>query len=179
MPASDVKIRHARADDAALIAEIGARMFEQAFAPDNKPEDMQGYLAKNFTLDMIKSELADPGSTFLLAYENEEPIGYARLNASEAPDSVTGPEPVELVRIYVDQKMIGKGYGSVLMKSCIEGAKHDGYKTIWLGVWDKNELAVRFYEKWGFTIVGNRVFVLGSDIQNDFIMERLVVSQIS
>lgn len=174
MPTPRLKIRHATEYDAALIAEIGARMFEETFGPDNKPEDMQNYLAKNFALDKIKSELADPGSTFLLAYENEEPIGYAKLEASEAPDSVNGPEPVELVRIYVDQKMIGKGYGSALMKSCIEQAKHDGYKTMWLGVWEKNEHAIKFYEKWGFTIVGPRVFVLGSDVQNDFIMQRAV-----
>jgi GNAT superfamily N-acetyltransferase len=174
MPAPRLKIRHATEYDAALIAGIGARTFEETFGPDNKPEDMQNYLAKNFALDKIKSELADPGSTFLLAYENEEPIGYAKLEASEAPDSVSGPEPVELVRIYVDQKLIGKGYGSVLMKSCIEQAKHDGYKTMWLGVWEKNEHAIRFYEKWGFTIVGPRVFVLGSDVQNDFIMQRAI-----
>jgi GNAT superfamily N-acetyltransferase len=174
MPASRLKIRHATTEDAALITEIGARMFEETFGPDNKAEDMQSYLAKNFTLDKIKSELADPGSTFLLAYEDEEPIGYAELEASEAPESVSGPEPVELVRIYVDQKMIGKGYGSALMKSCIGQAIHDGYKTIWLGVWEKNEHAIRFYEKLGFTIVGPRVFVLGSDIQNDFIMARAV-----
>lgn len=174
MPAPRLKIRHATEYDTALIAEIGARTFEETFGPDNKPEDMQNYLAKNFALDKIKSELADPDSTFLLAYENEEPIGYAKLKASEAPDSVNGLEPVELVRIYVDQKMIGKGYGSVLMKSCIKQAKHDGYKTMWLGVWEKNEHAIRFYEKWGFTIVGPRVFVLGSDVQNDFIMQRAI-----
>lgn len=179
MPAPRLKIRHATTEDAALIAEIGARTFEETFGPDNTPEDMQSYLAKNFTLEQIKSELVDPGSTFLLAYDDEEPIGYAKLKASKAPESVSGPEPVELVRIYVDQNMIGKGYGSALMISCIEQAKHDGYKTIWLGVWEKNEHAIRFYKKWGFTIAGPRVFVLGSDIQNDFIMERLVVSQIS
>lgn len=174
MPTSGLRIRQATEDDAPLIAEIGARMFEKTFAPDNKPEDMQSYLAKNFALEKVQSELADPNSTFLLAYQDEEPIGYAKLKASQPPGSVNGPKPVEIVRIYVDQKLIGKGYGSAMMKSCLEQAKQDGFKTIWLGVWEKNKRAISFYNKWGFTTVGNRVFVLGSDVQNDFIMQRAV-----
>lgn len=174
MSTTGLRIRRAIEDDAPLIAKLGARMFREAFAQDNDPEDIKSYLALNFSLDQIKSELVDPSSIFLLAYEGEEPIGYAKLIGGKIPKSVKGPKPVELVRIYVDQKIIGKGYGSALMKSCIEQANLAGYKTIWLGVWEKNERAIKFYKKWGFAEVGAQVFVLGSNVQNDFIMERLV-----
>ena len=169
-----LSIHRATKEDVMLIANLGARMFRDAFGPDNEPEDMKRYIVLNFSPDQIKTELIDPTLTFLLAYKDKEPIGYAKLRKSQAPDCVKGPEPVELVRIYVDQTIIGKGYGSALMKACIEEADRAGYKTIWLGVWQKNERAIKFYKKWGFAEVGTQVFVLGSDVQNDFIMERSV-----
>jgi hemerythrin-like domain-containing protein len=43
---------------------------------------------------------------------------------------------------------------------------------VWLGVWDKNEKAIAFYQKNGFEIVGEHPFVMGNDRQNDFIMKR-------
>jgi GNAT superfamily N-acetyltransferase len=174
MPITNLRIRRATEDDALLIAKLGARMFKEAFAQDNEPEDMDSYLAQNFSLEKIEAEFAAPSSIFLLAYEDEKPIGYAKLKAGKIPRSVSGPKPVELVRVYVDQKIIGKGYGSVLMKSCIGQAKLAKYKTIWLGVWEKNEGAIKFYEKWGFSTVGSQVFILGSDIQNDLVMQRPV-----
>ena len=96
------------------------------------------------------------------------------LRVSKKPISVTGTKPVELVRLYIEEEIIGKGYGSVLMNSCLEEAKKNGHRTIWLGVWEKNLRAIRFYEKWGFTKVGTKEFVLGSDMQHDHIMVRPV-----
>jgi ribosomal protein S18 acetylase RimI-like enzyme len=78
------------------------------------------------------------------------------------------------VRIYIEEEIIGKGYGSALMDFCLEEAKKNGYRTIWLGVWEKNLRAIRFYRMWRFTKVGTKEFVLGSDLQNDHIMARPV-----
>ncbi|MHC4791202.1 MAG: GNAT family N-acetyltransferase [Planctomycetota bacterium] len=60
------------------------------------------------------------------------------------------------------------------MKSCLEAARIDGHQTIWLGVWEKNAQAIRFYEKWDFKKVGTKEFILGSDRQIDDVMERPV-----
>ena len=96
------------------------------------------------------------------------------LREGKAPVAVTGTEPVELVRIYVENDIIGAGYGAALMNACLEEAKKNGHRTIWLGVWEKNLRAIRFYRRWGFTKVGTKEFLLGSDLQNDHIMARPV-----
>ena len=57
------------------------------------------------------------------------------------------------------------------MRACIEEARTMGHKTIWLDVWEKNKRAIRFYEKWGFRLVGNAQYVIGRDVTDDFIME--------
>jgi ribosomal protein S18 acetylase RimI-like enzyme len=68
--------------------------------------------------------------------------------------------------------MIGKGIGAALMTECLMRARSSGCDAIWLGVWEKNQRAIHFYERWGFSIVGERGFKLGSDMQNDLIMSK-------
>ena len=48
-----------------------------------------------------------------------------------------------------------------------------GNATIWLATWQKNERAIHFYEKWGFNIVGNAIYMIGNDVTDDFIMQWL------
>ena len=151
-----LSIRRARPDDASLITDIGASTFEASFGADNRLEDMEQYLSLSFSKAHIEAQLADPSSIFLLAYEDCKAVGYVMLRVSKKPISVAGTKPVELARLYVDEEIIGKGYGSALMNSCLEKAKKNGYRTIWLGVWQKNLRAIRFYEKWGFKKVGTK-----------------------
>lgn len=169
-----LEFRRGTIEDAQVIADLAARTFEQTFRPDNRPEDMEKYLASNFSLDQIKSELASPATIFLLAYEARQLIGYAKLEEADVPPSVSGPDPIELARIYVIKEKIGKGYGSALMGACLEVARNSGRRTLWLGVWQKNIHAISFYQNWGFVIAGTQLFMLGDDVQDDFIMERPV-----
>jgi ribosomal protein S18 acetylase RimI-like enzyme len=165
-------IRPAIPADAAFIAKLGARLFQDAFGTDNHPEDMAHYLAANFAPAVIAAELVDPAAKFFLAYAADTLVGYAKLDHRKKPKCVTGPNPVELQRLYVDQTIIGKGYGAALMRVCLQRAQQAGYQTIWLGVWKKNQRAIRFYQKWGFVKMDEQQFVLGSDIQHDWVMAR-------
>jgi ribosomal protein S18 acetylase RimI-like enzyme len=169
-----LNIRRATTDDVVVIADIGARTFEASFGADNRLKDMQQYLALSFSPAYLESQLSDPASIFLLAYEDDRIVGYAMLRKSKKPVSVPDPKPIELVRFYVEADIIGKGYGSALMHVCLQEAQKNGHRTIWLGVWEKNQRAIRFYRKWGFTKVGTQEFVLGSDLQNDHILARPV-----
>jgi ribosomal protein S18 acetylase RimI-like enzyme len=168
----EVTFRVATISDAITIARIGAETFKVAFGLDNTPEDMEEYLAANFSRDVIRDLLAEASSTFLLGYEGGKVIGYAMLRKGAPPSSVMGSSPIELVRFYVVEGFLGLGYGSELMRACLAKAQEMGHATIWLGVWEKNDRAVRFYEKWGFRKVGTKRFILGRDVQRDFIMQR-------
>lgn len=163
-------LRIAAFEDASLLATFGARAFRDAFGEDNAPKDMEAYLAAAFSVEQMEAELKDPASTFLLAYDGGAVVGYAKIKEGEAPACVTGPSPVELVRIYVAQSAIGRGYGGRLMSACLEEAKKRGGATLWLGVWQQNERAIRFYERWTFRKVGTQIFKLGEDEQRDWVM---------
>jgi GNAT superfamily N-acetyltransferase len=87
-------------------------------------------------------------------------------------DGISAERPVELSRLYSHQEYIGKGVGQDLMNACFERARQDGHDVMWLGVWEFNPRAERFYEKNGFRIVGRHTFQLGSDPQTDLLMQR-------
>jgi ribosomal protein S18 acetylase RimI-like enzyme len=174
-----IRIRHATNSDAAVLADLGARTFAQTFAVYNTPEDMAEYLAKSFSPSIQAEELATLGCTFLILETLTEdqswlPVGFVRMQAGPAPDCISGANPIELVRIYVLQECIGKGEGSRLMQASIDEARSSEHDVLWLGVWEKNERAIPFYQKWGFETVGTHEFILGSDHQTDYLMQRQV-----
>jgi GNAT superfamily N-acetyltransferase len=168
----DLTIRRADPEDAGLLAELGARTFSETFAADNSPEDMAAYLAASFNPARQTAELNDPASTFFIAEVGGLAAGYAQLHAGEPAEGVEGPQPVELVRLYVSREWLGRGVGAALMRACVDGARRAGHGTIWLGVWERNGRAQAFYRKWNFRAVGEHVFELGSDPQRDILMER-------
>jgi diamine N-acetyltransferase len=167
-------IRRGRASDAALLAELGARTFSETFAPDNSPQDMTAYLASAFSHEQQTAELADATSLFLIAETNGVAAGYAMLRSGNVLDSISGDKPIELVRLYVSQASLGSGVGAALMQACIDEAKQRGYKTLWLGVWERNARAQAFYRKWNFHEMGTHIFQLGDDPQTDILMQRSI-----
>lgn len=162
----------------ALLAELGAITFWEAFAADNDPADMARYLAEAFSEAKIAEELRAPGARFWLAYDPvfdpDYPVGYVRLRERFAPPHLFETRAIEISRLYLRQAAIGCGYGSALMRACLERAIAGNFDTLWLGVWEDNLRAVRFYERWGFRMVGTQTFRLGTSVQTDWIMARSV-----
>ncbi len=167
-----IQIRMAGPSDAMLLAEIGEQTFRDTFGPANTPEDMAKYFVKSFGEPIQALELKDPSNWFLVAEVSTEPVGYARLRSGPAPSAVPGSHPMEIVRFYSVKEWIGQGVGPRLMQKCLDLAVENGHDTLWLDVWERNERAIAFYEKWGFKIVGNQPFQLGDDRQNDFLMAK-------
>jgi len=170
------RIRTATPADAGPLAALAERTFRDTFADDNSTDDIEAYVRDSFSLDRVRAELADDVNTFLLAFTDgdQRPDGYAKLRTGTTDPSVTGPDPVELQRLYVDRTAMGRGVGAALMRATLDAARSAGYRTLWLGVWERNARAISFYERWQFETVGDHVFRLGSDHQTDLIMMRSV-----
>lgn len=171
----DLSFRKATVLDTNLIAQIGAETFKATYSSENTPGDIEKYLKDNFNPETIRSQIEDEFSVFLLGYEGGNIFGYAMLYQGAPPDSLSVPSPIELIRFYVIADVIGLGYGSELMRACLDKTAKMGFSTIWLGVWEKNTRAIHFYEKWGFSKVGEKQFVLGNDVQTDHIMQRSII----
>lgn len=170
---NEIIIRLANADDAELIAEMSRITFYDAFAKDNTKEDMDLFLNEQFTKAALKREVEEGDGIFILAYVNDEPAGYARMRRN-SENILAEQNAIEIARIYALSSAIGKGVGSALMQKCIDVAAEHNKSVIWLGVWEKNERAIAFYTRWGFEKFSEHSFLLGSDLQIDWLMKRAV-----
>ena len=118
-------IRTADARDHDLLARLSTRTFRETFASDNTPEDMSDYLAKAFGPDRQAAELADPGTTFLIAETEGETVGYAQLKVGPAPDCIQGLHPGQIAaavfRRRLDRAWGGRGPDASLPSSAPDG----------------------------------------------------------
>jgi len=169
-----IDIRRATSDDAKSLTDLSYTTFWYAFAhyPKNAPDDLAHYMRQAFSVEQIADELNDPRAVFLVAEIEGELAGYAKLVCDHIEPGISGEKPIELNRLYSQQKFLGQGVGQTLMDACFDLARENGFDTIWLGVWEYNPRAQRFYEKNGFREVGSHTFVLGSDPQTDLLMQK-------
>ena len=175
---TSVSIRRGRAEDAAPLARFGARVFHESFAADNDPADMMAYMAAAYSPEQQGRELADPENTYLVAESEGAIIGYVLIRrGDELPECVTIRPSAEIARFYVDKAWHGEGIARRLMAAAMDDMRARGAHGVWLGVWEHNVRAVRFYEKHGFRDIGSHVFVLGSDVQTDRVMFRDVAER--
>ena len=165
-------IKRAASSDAGLLAEFASRVYADTFSAVNTPENMEAYLSTAFAPARLQAELADPASSFFLAEVDGKLAGYAKLMAGQQPACVVGEAPVELVRFYIDRIWQGTGLSAAFMEHCLKEAKQQGYRTIYLGVWEHNARAHAFYRKWGFVRVGEHTFQMGDDPQVDWWMTK-------
>jgi diamine N-acetyltransferase len=169
-----LSIRHATEEDAWLIADISHQTFYETFASGNSPENMHKFLKEQFTKGRLVLEVGRPENTFLLAYNGAEVAGYAKLREFRAPASLRRVPALEIARLYAMTSMIGKGVGSLLMQTSLDIARQKGKQVVWLGVWEQNHRAIDFYTRWGFEKFDETDFLLGDELQRDWLMKREV-----
>jgi ribosomal protein S18 acetylase RimI-like enzyme len=158
--------------DAPLLAELSARTFLDAFGADNTPEDLALHVERNYGAAIQERELGDAALTYLVAEVDDEVAGYGLVRDGHAPPCVGDEHPIEIQRLYVERAWHGRGVAQALMAACEDEARRRGGRTLWLGVWERNPRAIRFYEKEGFHEVGSHTFLVGSDPQTDRILAR-------
>jgi ribosomal protein S18 acetylase RimI-like enzyme len=168
--ADDLTIRPAVPGDAAALAEFAERTFRDAFAADNDPDDMDAYCSTAFGLDRQRAQIADPAIDTIVAIDGRgDMAAYVQLRPGRPADGIA-PDPIELWRFYVDAAHHGLGLAHQMMAATLEAATKRGAKTVWLGVWERNVRAQRFYRKVAFADIGAHTFTLGRDRQTDRIM---------
>ena len=170
----ELTVRQATIEDVAPLTDLAYSTYWDTFSahPLNDPSDFQAYMSEAFSLEKFSTELLDTSTCFLLAYSGDVLAGYAKLWIKNSEPPIKAENPVELCRLYARKDFIGMGVGHRLMEECETASRKLGCDVIWLGVWEHNPKAISFYKKHGFRIVGSHVFSVGTDDQNDFLMQK-------
>lgn len=165
-----ISIRKIYKEEAALIADLSRTTFYETFAAQNTEADMEKFMREQFSRETLIGDAQQAGHYFMLAHYQDEPAGYVKLKEGISYPAFEGRSSLEIARIYALKNMIGKGIGAALMQASIDYAIKAGKQLIWLGVWEKNERAIAFYQRWGFEKFGEHDFLLGNDLQRDWLM---------
>ncbi|HPJ20079.1 MAG: GNAT family N-acetyltransferase [Actinobacteria bacterium] len=167
------EVRPATPADVDAIARLAARTFALACPDHTPPEAIAAHIATELTADRFREHMAR--AQFLVVDGPPgEVSGYVMLTRDPPPIETTWADPLELRRIYVDEAEHGKGTASALMQASVAVAERDGHDWLWLGTNEQNQRAIRFYEKFGFTIVGRRTFFVADSEESDHVMARYV-----
>jgi len=171
---TSIVLRKAVSADLQTLQQIGKETFYETFSKHNSEAEMQKYLAESFASEKILKELNTPESQFFIAWEDESPVGYLKVNSGKAQTELQDGTAIEIERIYVKSSHQGKKVGQLLFDKALEIARQQNKNYIWLGVWEENKKAVNFYTKNGFTEFDKHIFRLGNDEQTDLMMKKVL-----
>ncbi|KQB42882.1 Acetyltransferase [Flavobacterium daejeonense] len=158
-------------NDIVELQKVGKQTFQETFAESNSEENMNSYLEEGFSLEKLTQELNNENSEFYFVKTDNEIIGYLKVNFRDAQTELIDDKGFEIERIYVLKEYHGKKVGQLLYDKAIEIAKGKEVDFVWLGVWEHNNRAIRFYEKNGFIPFDKHVFKVGDDEQIDIMMK--------
>lgn len=165
-----ITVKKCQIKDAEILQAMSIQTFTETFQAQNKPENMSAYMDCAYKLDKLKCELREPSSTFYFAYIDNELSGYIKVNVNEAQSEKIASNALEIERIYLKNSAKRKGLGRFLINHAKDIAVSLNKSAIWLGVWEHNLPAREFYKKMGFQQVGAHDFVMGDEVQTDFIL---------
>ncbi|KAI2618357.1 acyl-CoA N-acyltransferase [Hypoxylon sp. NC1633] len=177
-PTHEITIDDALLSDVTAIALIGANTFTAAFGHSVSANDLAAFLASTYSAEAVEAEIlnAQKTSTSTLVARDETGTvrGFVQLVRGLSDPSLRGDAAshAELRRLYVDTAAHGKGIGSKLIAAVEHRAKTEGFKQLWLTVWEHNPSAQRLYERLGYVQVGTADFLTGTSVQSDLVLAK-------
>lgn len=164
-------IRAADKTDAPQLSALGRSTFLAAHTGSATKENMESYLKGKFTRDILEQELDDPKNIFHLLYSEEKLAGYSKIIYG-TPHALL-PESshiCKMERLYISKEFFDKKLGYKLFAYNRELCLRNNQTGIWLTVWVENDRAVAFYDRLGFKIIGEVLFMVGTHQSPNYVM---------
>jgi diamine N-acetyltransferase len=157
--------------DEYALSLVGAATFLESFAGFLEGEDLLFHCRHQHALEKYLAWLESTQFQLCLAEVKKSPVGYVMLCPPELPIA-TNPDDIEVKRIYILHRFQGCGIGKALMDWAVQQARAQNKKRLLLGVNAQNEDALAFYARAGFKKIGTRQFLVGSKLNDDYVLAR-------
>ena len=148
-----------------ILSSLGKQTFRETFGSLFTERELDVYLERTFAPAKMAASMKKENNYFLLAYEDDHPVGYLKMKIHSPDSHVETEKPSQLQKIYVLKDTLARGVGQRLLDQCVLHARSLSRDCLWLDVLQTNERAIRFYEKNKFKKVGTALFTIGT---NDF-----------
>lgn len=169
-----INLKHVTKFDVEQLQKISIETFSDTFGADNSLEDMKQMFDNNYNVRKLTDEINNPQTDFEFIYLENELAGYLKINWGNAQSEPMGEEYLEIERIYIRKSFKRHGLGSRLMDYTFKIAQKLNKRYVWLGVWEHNVDAIRFYEVKDFHAFSDHIFIVGTDEQRDILMKRTI-----
>lgn len=168
---SEIIIRPCTPDDAGRLSVVAAATFIETYAGIVDGADIVHHCRTTHAAEAYEALLADPARRLFLATldPGDAPVGFLLMGAPDLPVD-TGPDDMELTRIYALHRFHGQGLGPRLMQTAIDAARAAAKRRLLLAVYSRNDRANAFYRKTGFRRVGERLFHVGVSDYQDWVL---------
>lgn len=164
-----IAITEATEHDLPIIRDIACQTWPTTFGEILSPSQISYMLDMMYSLDALKTQIKDKNHVFLLAQDagNKKYLGYISYEFDYEGQSRT-----KIHKIYLLPASQGKGVGRLLINNVAKlGIEHKNVNLA-LNV-NRFNKAIQFYERMGFTNVGNETIDIGDGfLMEDFVMEK-------
>jgi diamine N-acetyltransferase len=169
---NEITMRRITLRDVPALSVLAKQTFCDTFTGTCTEEDMQDFLERYYNENTLAKEVEDKSMEYFFAMIDEEIVGYLLFaDGKEDFAEIHGSTALELKRFYVSKEFHGKGTAHKMMDFFLGHAKAQGYDTAFLGVWEFNHRAQKFYSKFDFKLTNHRHnFPIGKTPQTDVYM---------
>lgn len=164
------EIRRAAPLDAQLLSVLATTCFYEAYFEQDAPHNLASYIGESFAEDKIAAEIDLDTVAYFIMFRNQRAVGFAIMRSDTKFEGIDDVAAIELQRIYVIERVYGAGAGELLLRHCEQFARGLGLETIWLGVWEENLRAQRFYAKHGYSRIGQIEFPYGDVVGTNHVL---------
>lgn len=165
----EINLRRVTIADVNELTVLARQTFYDTFTGTCTEEDMQSFLDRYYNALQLGTELDNPATYCFFAEAEGKPVAYLHfMEDYKNLPLMKKWKALELKRIYVLKEFHGQGIAQKLMDHILNFAVDNKFEVVWLGVWEHNLRAQKFYEKYGFVHSGyTHDFPIGKTPQTD------------
>ncbi|WP_163409749.1 GNAT family N-acetyltransferase [Flavobacterium ajazii] len=168
---NEFSIGKAKLSDSLRISVLLKTVYIQTYAVDGVTFEFANFITKRFSTENIENIIKNNPDRLLVAYQNGNPIGVAEI----IYDSICPIRKIpvaELSKLYVLERFYGKGIGYGLINEAEKEIRKNGFTEFNLEVYINNTRAITFYERQGYTSIGNVDFPMESNTYKNLVMNK-------
>lgn len=159
-------IRPATMADADCVVKIAHLTWWPTYGDILTTEQITYMLGAIYVSDKIAEQIESGEQQYLILEEDGKPVAFASYSPRSEDAAV-----YKLHKLYCLTTAQGKGYGKHLINAVVNATQHAGVMVLELNV-NRNNKAIDFYKKSGFTIAYDEDVPIGPYFMNDHVMRK-------